>query len=135
MIVPAKHPWARRRTIAPDELAAADICCCSTSATAFATRCSTRATSSRGRRPQGKEGNSLETIRNMVASGMGISVLPATALTPKYAMPLVKAIDFAPPPPSRRIVLASRDAFPRRAALAALAAAIPKLALPIEAGA
>ena len=83
----------------------------------------------------GKEGNSLETIRNMVASGMGISVLPATALTPKYAMPLVKAIDFAPPPPSRRIVLASRDAFPRRAALAALAAAIPKLALPIEAAA
>ena len=42
---------------------------------------------------QGKEGNSLETIRNMVTSGMGISVLPATALTPKYAMPLVKAID------------------------------------------
>ena len=58
---------------------------------------------------QGKEGNSLETIRNMVTSGMGISVLPATALTPKYAMPLVKAIDFAAPAPSRRIVLASRD--------------------------
>ena len=55
----------------------------------------------------------------MVTSGMGISVLPATALTPKYATPLVKAIDFAPPAPTRRIVLASRDAFPRRAALAA----------------
>ena len=63
---------------------------------------------------------------------MGISVLPATALTPKYAMPQVRAIDFAEPAPSRRIVLASRDAFPRRAALAAIAAAIPKLALPIE---
>ncbi len=81
---------------------------------------------------QGRQGNSLETIRNMVTSGMGISVLPATALTPKYAMPLVKAIDFAAPAPSRRIVLASRDGFPRRAALAALASAIPKLALPID---
>ena len=42
----------------------------------------------------------------MVTSGLGISVLPATALTPKYATPLVKAIDFAAPAPSRRIVLA-----------------------------
>ena len=31
--------------------------------------------------PEGRAGSSLETIRNMVASGMGISVLPATALT------------------------------------------------------
>jgi LysR family hydrogen peroxide-inducible transcriptional activator len=69
----------------------------------------------------------------MVTSGMGISVLPATALTPKYATSLVKAIDFAGPAPSRRIVLAYRSGFPRGAALAVIAAAIPKLALPITA--
>jgi LysR family hydrogen peroxide-inducible transcriptional activator len=69
----------------------------------------------------------------MVTSGMGVSVLPATALTPKYATSLVRAIDFAPPAPSRRIVLAWRDAFPRRPALAAIAAAIPKLGLPVDA--
>ena len=63
----------------------------------------------------------------------GAISLPATALTPKYATPLLKAIDFAPPAPSRRIVLAWRDGFPRRAALAAIAAAIPKLGLPVDA--
>ena len=80
----------------------------------------------------GKQGNSLETIRNMVMSGMGISVLPASALTPKYANALVRAIDFAPPAPSRRIVLATRQAFPRAAAIRAVAAAIAKLDLPFE---
>ena len=65
----------------------------------------------------GKQGNSLETIRNMVMSGMGISVLPASALTPKYANPLVRAIDFAP----------------RAAAITAVVDAIAKLDLPIEA--
>jgi len=131
VIVPAKHPWARRRTIRPDELAAQNLLLlnvghCFRDQVLDACHEFTRPPA------QGKEGNSLETIRNMVTSGMGISVLPATALTPKYAMPQVRAIDFAEPAPSRRIVLASRDAFPRRAALAAITAAIPKLALPIE---
>jgi len=131
VIVPAKHPWARRRTIRPDELAAQNLLLlnvghCFRDQILDACHEFTRPPA------QGKEGNSLETIRNMVTSGMGISVLPATALTPKYAMPQVRAIDFVEPAPSRRIVLASRDAFPRRAALAAIAAAIPRLALPIE---
>ena len=134
VIVPAKHPWARRRKVGPDELATQPLLLlnvghCFRDQVLDACHEFTRPPAA------GKEGNSLETIRNMVASGMGISVLPATALTPKYAMPLVKAIDFEPPPPSRRIVLASRSAFPRQAALAALAAAIPKLALPIESAA
>lgn len=82
----------------------------------------------------GKQGNSLETIRNMVTSGLGISVLPATALTPKFATPLIRAIDFVAPAPSRRIVLACREGFPRAAALSAIVAAIPTLALPIAPG-
>jgi len=131
VIVPAKHPWARRRTIRPDELAAQNLLLLNVG---HCFRDQVQDACHEFTRPpaQGKEGNSLETIRNMVTSGMGISVLPATALTPKYAMPQVRAIDFAEPAPSRRIVLASRDAFPRRAALAAITAAIPKLALPIE---
>jgi LysR family hydrogen peroxide-inducible transcriptional activator len=134
VIVPAKHPWARRRAVRSEELASEnllllnighcfrdqvlDVC------HEFAPPAS-----------PGKQGNSLETIRNMVTSGMGISVLPATALTPKYATPLIKAIDFVAPAPSRRIVLACREGFPRRAALDAIVAAIPNLALPIDFGA
>ena len=132
VIVPAKHRWARRHAIRADELATENLLLlnvghCFRDQVLDACREFARAPI------QGKQGNSLETIRNMVTSGMGVSVLPATALTPKYATSLVKAIDFAPPTPSRWIVLASRDAFPRRAALAAIAEAIPKLGLPVEA--
>ena len=132
VIVPARHPWARRRTVRPDELGAQNLLLLNVG---HCFRDQVLDACHEFARPlaAGKQGNSLETIRNMVTSGMGISVLPATALTPKYALPLVRAIDFAAPVPSRRIVLASRDGFPRGAALAAIVAAMPRLALPIEA--
>jgi LysR family hydrogen peroxide-inducible transcriptional activator len=63
---------------------------------------------------------------------MGVSVLPATALTPKYANPLVRALDFEAPAPSRRIVIATRTGFPRGAAIRKVAEAIARSALPIE---
>jgi LysR family hydrogen peroxide-inducible transcriptional activator len=131
VIVPARHRWARRHAIRADELAGENLLLLNVG---HCFRDQVLDACHEFARPatQGKQGNSLETIRNMVTSGMGISVLPATALTPKYATPLVKAIDFAPPAPSRRIVLAWRDAFPRRAALDVIAGAIPRLGLPVE---
>lgn len=131
VIVPVKHRWARRRTIRPDELAEENLLLLNVG---HCFRDQVLDACHEFVRPptQGKEGNSLETIRNMVTSGMGISVLPATALTPKYSLPLVKAIDFTAPVPQRRIVLASREGFPRVAALSAIAAAIPRLGLPID---
>jgi LysR family hydrogen peroxide-inducible transcriptional activator len=130
VIVPAKHAWARRRSVRADELPSQNLLLLDVG---HCFRDQVLDACSEFVRPAGagRQGNSLETIRNMVTSGMGISVLPATALTPKYASGLVRAIDFAPPAPSRRIVLAHRDGFPRQAALAAIAAAIPKLALPL----
>ena len=38
--------------------------------------------------------SSLETVRNMVASGLGVSVLPRDALTPKYHSRLVVPVPF-----------------------------------------
>jgi LysR family hydrogen peroxide-inducible transcriptional activator len=132
VIVPAKHPWSRRRSVRAEELSAQNLLLlnvghCFRDQVLDACREFARPAS------PGKQGNSLETIRNMVTSGMGISVLPATALTPKYTTPLIKAIDFAAPPPSRRIVLAHREGYPRRAALAVIAAAVPRLGLPVVA--
>jgi LysR family hydrogen peroxide-inducible transcriptional activator len=130
-IVPAKHRWSRRKTIAADELAEENLLLlnvghCFRDQVLDACREFARAPT------PGKQGNSLETIRNMVMSGMGVSVLPATALTPKYANSLVKAIDFTPAPPSRKIVIATRTGFPRPAAIAAVTDAIGRLRLPIE---
>jgi len=53
-------------------------------------------------------GNSLETIRSMVASNLGISVLPKSATTVQLHNPLVKIISFENPVPFRRVALAYR---------------------------
>ena len=68
--------------------------------------------------------NSLETVRNMVASGLGVSVLPRDALTPKYHSKLVVPVPFARPAPSRRIALACRKSFPRPEAIRAIRDAV-----------
>jgi len=59
-----------------------------------------------------------------VASGLGISVLPRDALTPKYHSRLVVPIPFTKPAPSRRIAIAYRRSFPRPAAIAAILRAV-----------
>lgn len=70
-------------------------------------------------------GSSLETIRYMVASGLGVTVLPRGSLEnrPTDSEPLAW-VRFTPPAPSRRIALLWRRTFPRLAAIRALHDAI-----------
>ncbi|MCU0775220.1 MAG: LysR substrate-binding domain-containing protein [Ideonella sp.] len=75
------------------------------------------------------EGSSLETIKHMVASGMGITVVPQLSV-PAEPQPHVKYVPFAPPVPSRRVVLAWRRSFTRYEAIAALRNAIYACELP-----
>ncbi len=80
------------------------------------------------------EGSSLETIKHMVAAGMGITVVPRLSI-PKDAMEtrtrrrkddaaFVKYIPFEGEPPTRRVVLAWRRSFTRYEAIAALRNAV-----------
>jgi len=69
------------------------------------------------------EGSSLETIRHMVASGMGITVVPVMSV-PKESHEHVVYIAFEPPVPTRRVVLAWRRSFTRYEAIAALRNAV-----------
>lgn len=69
------------------------------------------------------QGSSLNTIRHMVASGLGISVLPSTGITDNDHL-LFSIIPFRQPAPSRRIVLAYRRNFVRPQAVAAIADAV-----------
>jgi len=75
------------------------------------------------------EGSSLETIKYMVAAGMGVTVVPRLSV-PKEPQPHIAYIPFEPPVPSRRVVLAWRRSFTRYEAIAALRNAI--YACPLE---
>jgi len=71
------------------------------------------------------EGSSLETIRHMVASGMGLTVLPCTAAgADRYSQRLLAIRRFTNPSPSRVVALAWRATFPRPGAIDAVKAAI-----------
>ena len=74
------------------------------------------------------EGSSLETIKHMVAAGMGVTVVPQLSV-PKEAQPHVVYLRFAPPVPTRRVVLAWRRSFTRYEAIAALRNAVYACAL------
>jgi LysR family hydrogen peroxide-inducible transcriptional activator len=69
------------------------------------------------------EGSSLETIKHMVASGMGVTVVPRLSVD-EQAQPHVRYIPFTPPAPTRRVVLAWRRSFTRYEAIAALRNAV-----------
>jgi len=73
------------------------------------------------------EGSSLETIRMMVASGLGSSVIPKSAAKISIDDGL-KTIPFSAPVPGRTVALAWRASFPRTKAINALLSALSKLA-------
>jgi len=71
------------------------------------------------------EGSSLETIRHMVASGVGLTVLPASAVPGKPKKnDLISYRPFSAPIPDRRVVLTWRKSYTRMAAIETLKNAI-----------
>jgi LysR family hydrogen peroxide-inducible transcriptional activator len=127
---PASHAYARRKSIAVEELDAGELLLLPVGH-CFRDQV-LDACNEFSRPPEaGRQGNSLETLRSMVASGLGVTVLPATAVTPRHANALVKTVPFADPAPVRRIALASRRGFHRPAALAKVADAVRGLSLPV----
>ena len=79
------------------------------------------------------EGSSLETIKHMVASGMGITILPTMSAQIGPASTgggPICYVPFSDPVPSRRVVLAWRKTFTRTAAVQALRRAVLECELP-----
>jgi LysR family hydrogen peroxide-inducible transcriptional activator len=71
------------------------------------------------------EGSSLETIRHMVASGIGITVLPISSVPEKPSKrDLLRYVPFVKPVPDRRVVIAWRKSFTRPEAIEALRQAV-----------
>ncbi len=80
------------------------------------------------------EGSSLETIKHMVASGMGITILPRMSAQAdadaSNAGGQIRYVPFRDPVPTRRVVLAWRKTFTRTVAIDALRRAVLECELP-----
>ncbi len=71
------------------------------------------------------EGSSLETLKHMVASNLGITVLPLSAAqVAPYGEGMLAIRPFADPQPRRTVALAWRASFPRHQAIDVLSQAI-----------
>jgi LysR family hydrogen peroxide-inducible transcriptional activator len=122
VVVSSEHRWASRRSIKPTELAEEKVLLLD-SGHCYSNQVDEACPGSR-RNDSVQHGTSLETIRNMVASGLGITVLPASANSARYRSKLLSVIPFTRPAPSRRIALAWRRSFARTQAVEALAQAV-----------
>ncbi len=125
VMVPKGHPWADRASISADELADENVLLLNSG------HCYShqvlQACPDLSRKGQVLQGNSLETIRNMVASNLGVTVLPASAATERYTNPLVKVIPFSEPVPVRRVALAWRKSYARELAISCVADSIGQI--------
>ncbi|HET7160025.1 MAG TPA: LysR substrate-binding domain-containing protein [Burkholderiales bacterium] len=124
VLMPSTHAWAKKARIPAADLCREHLLLLS-AGNCFRDQvlqtCSRFERGSNGGMQQSLEGSSLETIRQMVASGVGITVLPVTAAESRIAdTKLTATKNFSAPEPSRRVALAWRKSFPRMRAVQAV---------------
>ena len=120
--VSADHPWAGRKRISAEDLAKQPLLLlgsghCFRDHVLNACPALNRGSAAPGSLQRTMEGSSLETIRHMVASGVGVTVLPSTSINPSEKNGLLRYIPFTRPAPDRRVVLAWRKSYPRTGAV------------------
>lgn len=132
--VPKKHPWAAKSSVASIELKQETMLllgighCFRDQVLEVCPEAARFSANSAGIQKT-VEGSSLETIRHMVAEGLGITVLPKMSIVNEED-PLLKFIPFKAPVPNRRVLLAWRKSFTRIQAIDALRKTILSVDLP-----
>jgi LysR family hydrogen peroxide-inducible transcriptional activator len=136
--VPASHPLAQRRSIGSEELKQETMLllgtghCFRDQVLEVCPEFARFSSDAEGIR-KSFEGSSLETIRYMVAAGMGITVVPQLSVQTwdrsEGPNQQVVYLPFDAPVPTRRVVLAWRRSFTRYEAIAALRNAVYACAL------
>jgi LysR family hydrogen peroxide-inducible transcriptional activator len=126
--VPASHAWKKKKSVASADLEKESLLLLG-SGHCFRDQvlqaCPALNRSAMNGLQKTLESSSLETIRNMVASGMGITVLPCTATRLHTASDsLLSYRPFSAPVPSRIVSLAWRKRFPRPRAIEAVRQAV-----------
>jgi LysR family transcriptional regulator, hydrogen peroxide-inducible genes activator len=123
VVVPQGHPWAKRKRIRSEEVRGDDVLVLK-AGNCFREQVLDACPDISHAEGSLHQGHSIETIRCMVASGYGISVLPAASLTGPYRSDMVIAIPFEEPAPTRRVALAWRRSFARPQVIEALVTAV-----------
>lgn len=131
VLVPRDHPLARCEAIDPCDLPSEEVLLlgeghCFRDQVLAACPHLLASQGRDARRPRtAATGSTLETLRHMVASGLGITVLPQSAAQAPLLTPgLVAVRPFAGPTPRRTLALAWRASFPRYKAIDMLRQAI-----------
>lgn len=134
VVLPVDHRLARQDQIASRELAGENLLllgsghCFRDQVVEACPECITADTA--GSLTHTVEGSSLETIRQMVASGLGVTVLPASSIGQPGPEALWVEKPFAGKAPRRTVALAWRKSYPRAAAVKTLRQAILDSQLP-----
>ena len=116
LLIPASHPWAERSHVTLDDLDDDRLLLlgeghCFRDQVLEACPTTRR---SEEQKHTSIESSSLETIRHMVASGMGMTVLPMSAADDRYySSDLLLTKPFKSPVPFRTVAIAWRASFPR----------------------
>jgi LysR family transcriptional regulator, hydrogen peroxide-inducible genes activator len=131
--LPKGHHWEKRKSIKPEELIGESMLLlgaghCFRDQVLKLCPALNRSAGSTGGLQQTLITTSLETIRHMVASGTGITVLPITSVQPKNE--LLSLVPFTKPIPDRRVCLVWRASFTRLPAVEAVRKAILAAKLP-----
>ena len=119
VVLPLNHPWNKLRSIDPKQLVDEELLllgeghCFRDQVLAF---CPEVAQKYHTRLSGMLEGSSLETLKHMVATGLGITVLPESAVS-NLDLNLVATRPFKNPVPYRTVALAWRASFPRGQAI------------------
>jgi LysR family transcriptional regulator, hydrogen peroxide-inducible genes activator len=128
--LPRHHPWAERDSISSEDLKSETMLllgnghCFRDQVLEVCPEMSRFSTSGDGI-ARTFEGSSLETIRHMVASGIGITVLPRASVPDMNLKDgMLRYVPFSEPVPSRRVAIAWRKSFTRHAAIEAVRKAI-----------
>ena len=130
VLLPASHPWSLKPSIPPKHLHTENVLLlgeghCFRDQVIDA--CPALSQSIYDRDNLVAEGSSLETLRHMVASGLGVTVLPASAAgLENYAPGFLTTKPFTKPEPSRIVAVAWRKQFPRMEAIELLIDVIRK---------
>jgi LysR family hydrogen peroxide-inducible transcriptional activator len=123
-LVPASHPLNMKEAVKIDELARENVLllgsghCFRDQVLEVCPDCLRKRSTAEGGLLADFEGSSLETIRYMVAIGVGVTILPCTAAgADRFSQRLVSIKRFDGVSPSRTVALAWRKSFPRPQAI------------------